>query len=37
MNVNKNLHENSIVIDTGVLVELLENSELGKIFSKNSK
>ena len=35
MNVNKDLHENSIVIDTGVLVELLENSELGKIFSKH--
>jgi len=35
MNGNKDLHENSIVIDTGVLVELLENSELGKIFSKH--
>jgi len=35
MNVNKDLHETSIVIDTGVLVELLENSELGKIFSQH--
>lgn len=31
--MSKNLQSNSIVIDTGVLVELLENSELGKIFS----
>ncbi len=35
MNVNKDLHETSIVIDTGVLVELLENSELGIIFSQH--
>ena len=35
MNVNKDLHETSIVIDTGVLVELLENSDLGKIFSQH--
>jgi len=35
MNANKDLHETSIIIDTGVLVELLENSELGKIFYKH--
>lgn len=35
MSVNKDLHETSIIIDTGVLIELLENSELGKIFSKH--
>ena len=35
MSVNKDLLETSIIIDTGVLIELLENSELGKIFSKH--
>ncbi len=35
MSLNKDLHETSIIIDTGVLIELLENSELGKIFSKH--
>ena len=35
MSAKKDLHETSIIIDTGVLVELLENSELGKIFSKH--
>lgn len=35
MSVNRDLHETSIVIDTGVLVEFLENSELGKMFSQH--
>ncbi len=35
MNANKDLLETSIIIDTGVLVELLENSELGKLFFKH--
>lgn len=35
MSVNKDLYETSIVIVTGVLVEFLENSELGKMFSKH--
>ncbi|MCK4381352.1 MAG: PIN domain-containing protein [Candidatus Lokiarchaeota archaeon] len=35
MSVNKDLLETSIIIDTGVLIELLENSELGNIFSKH--
>ena len=34
MSAKKNLHETSIVIDTGALVEFLENTDLGKILSE---
>jgi uncharacterized protein with PIN domain len=35
MNANKDIFKDAIVIDSGVLVEFLENSNLGKLFFKH--
>ena len=35
MSENKDIAETSIILDTGVLVEFLENSKLGKLFYKH--
>lgn len=34
MNVTEDFHNSAIVIDTGALIELLEDSKLGKILSE---
>jgi len=35
MNAKKKFHDTAIVIETGAMIEFLENTELGKAFSAN--